>query len=75
MLIWCGFARIFLQRLAQGRDRLGELLRPVLARPERLEDCARIPPMRQTCAADLGKPGIDFRELKKRPVTVYIIPT
>jgi type IV secretion system protein VirD4 len=24
-------------------------------------------------AADLAKPGIDFRELKKRPITVYII--
>jgi len=29
--------------------------------------------MRQTCAADLGKPGIDFREMKKRPITVYVI--
>jgi type IV secretion system protein VirD4 len=24
-------------------------------------------------AADLGKPGLDFRELKKRPITVYLI--
>ncbi len=24
-------------------------------------------------AADLAKPGIDFRELKKRPITVYVI--